>query len=179
MSVFVLKLKWRMPDVRLLLSLIALIYRKLVAGLKTIITSASGGAGNLVLLAINIICPRCNIQCNEQNSHNVDGKIWRCMQKQCKKKISIRVGSFFERSQLKLWQIIGITYIWTRSAGKSRGLSVEDIQKDLEVGSNKTVVDWNQFCRDIGVTYFLNNRVQLGGPGSIVEIDESIFSRRK
>ncbi|XP_065652863.1 uncharacterized protein LOC136080179 [Hydra vulgaris] len=131
------------------------------------------------LLAINMICPRCNIQCNEQNCHNVDGKIWRCMQKQCKKKISIRVGSFFERSQLKLWQIIGITYIWTRSAGKSRGLSVEDIQKDLEIGSNKTVVDWNQFCRDIAVTYFLNNRVQLGGPGSIVEIDESLFSRRK
>ena len=42
------------------------------------------------LLAINMICPRCNIQCNEQNSHNVDGKIWRCIQKQCKKKISIR-----------------------------------------------------------------------------------------
>ena len=51
--------------------------------------------------------------------------------------------------------------------------------KDLEIGSNKTVVDWNQFCRDIAVTYFLNNRVQLGGPGSIVEIDESLFSRRK
>ena len=29
----------------------------------------------------------------------------------CKKKISIRVGSFFERSQLKIRQIIGITYI--------------------------------------------------------------------
>ena len=95
------------------------------------------------------------------------------MQKQCKKKISIRVGSFFERSQLKLRQIIGITYIWTRSTGKSRGLSVEDIQKDLEIGSNKTVVYWNQFCRDIAVTYLLNNRVQLGGPGSIAEIDES------
>ena len=37
-----------MLDDRLLLSLIALIYRKLVAGLKTIITSASGGAGSLV-----------------------------------------------------------------------------------------------------------------------------------
>ncbi|XP_065662708.1 uncharacterized protein LOC136085338 [Hydra vulgaris] len=131
------------------------------------------------LLAINMICPRCYIQCNEQNNHNVDGKIWRCMQKQSKKKISIRVGSFLEISQLKLWKIIGITYIWTRSAGKSGGFSVKDIQKDLEIGSNITVVDWNQFCRDIAVTYFLNNRVQLGGPGSIVEIDESLFSRRR
>ena len=133
----------------------------------------------LGLLSINRICPRCNIQCNEQNCYNVNGKIWRCIQKQCKKKISIRVGSFFERSQLKLRQIIGITYIWTRSAGKNRCLSVEDIQKDLEIGSNKAVVDLNQFCRDITITYFLNNRVQLGEPDSIVEIDESLFSRRK
>ena len=76
---------------------------------------------------------------------------------------------------LKIRQILGITYTWTRSAEKSCGLSVEDIQKDLDIGSNKTVVDWNQFCRDIAVTYFLNNCVQLGGPGSIVEIDESLF----
>ncbi|XP_065665553.1 uncharacterized protein LOC136086979 [Hydra vulgaris] len=64
-------------------------------------------------------------------------------------------------------------------AGKSRGLSVKDIQKALKIGSNKTVADWNQFCRDIAVTYFQNNHVQLGGPGSLVEIDESLFSRRK
>ena len=80
---------------------------------------------------------------------------------------------------MKLWQIIGITYIWTRSVGKSCGLSVEDIQKDLEIGCNITVVNWNQFSRDIAVTYFLNNRVQLGGPGSIVEIDESLFVKKE
>ena len=56
---------------------------------------------------------------------------------------------------------------------------VKDIQKDLEIGACNAVVDWNQFCRDIAVNYFFNNHVQLGGPGSIVEIDESLFSRRK
>ena len=42
------------------------------------------------------------------------------------KKTNIRVGSFFERSKLELWQILGIMYIWTCSAGKSCGLSVKD-----------------------------------------------------
>ena len=46
------------------------------------------------------------------------------------------------------------------------------------------MVGWNQFCRDIAVNYFFNNRVQLGSivetdPGSIVEIDKSLFSRQK
>ena len=37
----------------------------------------------------------------------------------------------------------------------------------------------NQYCRDIAVSHFINNPVQIGGPGHIVEIDESLFSRRK
>ena len=132
------------------------------------------------LLASRMDCPICNRQCNEQHLQSVvDGRIWRCMVKRCKKRISIRKGSFFEQSHLELWKIVGLSYLWVRSAGKSRGVSMEDSKKELHIGSNDTIVDWNQFCRDIAVTYFLNNPVQLGGPGRVVEIDESLFSRRK
>ena len=51
--------------------------------------------------------------------------------------------------------------------------------EELEIGSNKTIVDWNQFCRDVPVTYFANHPLRLGGPGRVVEIDESLFARRK
>ena len=44
---------------------------------------------------------------------------------------------------------------------------------------NATVVDWKQFCRDVAVEYFQNNHQMIGGPGQIVEIDESLFARRK
>ena len=132
------------------------------------------------LLATQMVCPTCRRHCREQALERaVDGVTWRCPVKACKKRFSIRHGSFFEKSHLQLWQLLGLTYLWCRSAGKSRGVSVEDAQHELQIGSEYSIVDWNQYCRDIAVSHFLNNPVQIGGPGHIVEIDESLFSRRK
>ena len=51
--------------------------------------------------------------------------------------------------------------------------------KELEIGSEHTIVDCKQSCRDVCVHYFLNHPERLGGPGRFVEIDESLFARRK
>ena len=56
---------------------------------------------------------------------------------------------------------------------------MEDAQHELQIGSEHSIVDWNQYCRDIAVSRFVNYPVQIRGPGHIVEIDESLFSRRK
>ena len=93
------------------------------------------------------------------------------------KTISIRKGSFFERSRLELWQLLALTYLWSENCG--RGPSVESLKHDLEIGGTHTIVDWNQFCRDACVAYFTNNPQQIGGPQSTVEIDESLFAWRK
>ena len=45
--------------------------------------------------------------------------------------------------------------------------------------SKHVVVDWYNFCRDVCGQYFLDHRVTNGGPGRVVEIDESKFGRRK
>ena len=45
--------------------------------------------------------------------------------------------------------------------------------------SSHTTVDWKNFCRDICAEHLLANPVTIGGPGIIVEIDESLFCRRK
>ena len=50
---------------------------------------------------------------------------------------------------------------------------------EVEIRSSHTVVDWKQFCRDVCVSYFLNHPEQIGGAGRVVEIDESLFSKRK
>ena len=43
-----------------------------------------------------------------------------------------------------------------------------------ETGHTKlTIVDWFNFHRDVCAQYFIDNPVMLGGPGKIVEIDES------
>ena len=132
------------------------------------------------LLATQMVCPTCNRHCREQAlDHAVDGVTWRCPIEVCKKRISIRHGSFFEKSQLQLWQILGLTYLWCRSAEKSGKVSVADAQHELQIGSEHSIVHWNQYCRDIAVSHFINNPVQIGESGHIVEIDESLFSRKK
>ena len=45
--------------------------------------------------------------------------------------------------------------------------------------SKNTVVDWFQFFRDVASHWLLENRRQLGGVGRVVEIDESLVSKRK
>ena len=49
----------------------------------------------------------------------------------------------------------------------------------VQIGRDHSIVDWNQYCRGIAVSHFINNHVQIGGPAHIFKIDESLFSRRK
>ena len=50
---------------------------------------------------------------------------------------------------------------------------------EVDIGSEQTIVDWKQFCRDVCVSYFLNHPEPIGGENRVVEIDESLFVRRK
>ena len=49
-----------------------------------------------------------------------------------------------------------------------------------EIGASARVtVDWFNFCRDVCAQYFLDHPIVIGGPGTVVEIDESKFGKRK
>ena len=105
------------------------------------------------LLTTQMICRTCNSQCKQQALDcAVDGVAWRYLVKICKKRVSIRRGSFFEKSPLQLWQMLDLTYLSCRSAGKSRGMSTADAQHKLQIGSEHSIVDWNQYCRDIAIS---------------------------
>jgi hypothetical protein len=60
----------------------------------------------------------------------------------------------------------------------SKGYSEKLICDDFSF-SNQTVVDWFRFCRDLCVTRFEENQDMIGGPGSVVELDETHVVRRK
>ena len=45
--------------------------------------------------------------------------------------------------------------------------------------TQKNAIDWYNFFRDVCAEYFVNHPVTLGGPGKVVEIDESKFGKRK
>ena len=134
------------------------------------------------LIARTLDCPalNCGRRCNEQiGTGKIDGRIWRSMFMNCWRKHSIRAGSFFEPSLQEFLQILGLTYVWATSAGSSRGLSQSTFMHELNIGSCNTVVDWMQFCWDIPVAWFLLNPTEIGGVGHVVEIDESLFAKRK
>ena len=106
-----------------------------------------------------MVCPTRRRHCREQAlDRAVDGVTWYCPAKVC-------YGKY-------------LTYLWCRSAGKSRQVSAEEAQHEFQIGSEHSVVYWNQYCRDMAVSQFVNNPVQIGGSGHTVEIDKSLFSRR-
>ena len=114
------------------------------------------------LLATRMDCPRCGHHCNEQQAPDrIDGITWRCMEKNCKRRVNIRHGSFFEQSKLPLWKVIGATFIWSSNAGRSRGPAQDVVRNELDVKGEHTLVDWFQFCRDVCVEHFLANPVQV------------------
>ena len=45
--------------------------------------------------------------------------------------------------------------------------------------SERTVIDWANFMREICSRYVNDHNSPIGGPGKIVEIDESVFCKTK
>ena len=93
----------------------------------------------------------------------------------CKKKCSIRNGTFFEGSHLSLWQVFALMYFNINDINMSN----KAICKQLRIGSEHTVVDWMQYIREIYSEYLDNHREKIGSPGLVVQIDESFICRRK
>ena len=51
--------------------------------------------------------------------------------------------------------------------------------RELRIGSEQTLVDWYNFPREVCVEIIIRNSGQIGGDGKEVEIDESMFRKRK
>lgn len=91
----------------------------------------------------------------------------------CRKHKSIRHGSFFERSHLKLYDILKIIYCYAQDITSQQFFC-------NEMGlSSKTIVDWKCFIRDIYTNHVIENSSKVGGEGIIVQIDESLICKRK
>ena len=99
--------------------------------------------------------------------------LWRCTSKNCTKTFSIRVGTFFDKSKLSIEKIFKIIYCWV--------IELSQLQCSHETGvSQHSLVDWYNFCRDICFDKLSDIHFDsIGGPGVVVEIDESKFGKRK
>ena len=109
-------------------------------------------------------------------SDRSDGYVWECRRQIARKRHrtekSIREGSWFEQFNLSIEEIVKFTYWWTQ------GLEQWQIKQQLGLGSH-TAVDWDMFCRELCEVTLFEDREKLGGPGKVVQIDESKIGKRK
>ncbi len=112
------------------------------------------------------------------NASKADGLVWACNNKigkgikaeKCKSSRSVRANSWFFKSKLTLQEIVLLTYLWWAK------LPAVHIKNEFKF-SSRTIVDWNSFCREVAIDVVFNHSEKNGGPGVIVEIDESKFGK--
>ena len=99
-----------------------------------------------------------------------DGISWNCPQ--CKSRKSIRDGSFFSKSHLTLQQWLMLIFFWLDEEPISK--ACEHCETSLATGMN--VYQW---LRKVCSTRLIQDgNPQLGGPGFVVENDESCFCHK-
>ena len=98
-----------------------------------------------------------------------DGCSWKC--RQCKTRKSIREGSFFSKSKLTLQKWLLLLHLWAVDC------PVTSAMDQLAIDS-RTGVDIYQWLREVCSTKLLQTPIVLGGPGVIVQIDESLFRHK-
>jgi transposase-like protein len=118
------------------------------------------------------VCPHCQetVRISKMNGQSTRIGVYKCYA--CRKQFSVKVGTVFESSHVKL-------HIW--------------LQAVTVLASSKKGFSSNQFARMLGVTlktaWFMSHRIReamrdgslgpLGGAGKIVEADETYYGRSK
>lgn len=99
---------------------------------------------------------------------------WSCGKKGCRTTVGIRSGNWFENAKLPFVTIVRFIYSWTLEL-----TSVKWCHTQLDMAKDATI-DWNNYMREICAWDVARaNRGKIGGEGKHVEIDESLFTRRK
>uniref|UniRef100_A0A5S6Q5B5 ISXO2-like transposase domain-containing protein n=1 Tax=Trichuris muris TaxID=70415 RepID=A0A5S6Q5B5_TRIMR len=89
------------------------------------------------------------------------------------KNIAVRSGTWCQGSKLPLRKIVQFLYAWSKEY-----TTCTFCVQELDMAPS-TAVQWNLAARTAAAQAVLRNPVKIGGPGLTVEVDESLFSRRK
>ena len=84
----------------------------------------------------------------------------------------MRDGSFWSKSNLPLAKLLELAMAWANN------MLMAEAEVWCEV-SEKSVLQWFQFFRDVCSHELTTNPIQIGGPGVVVQIDETLMARRK
>uniref|UniRef100_A0A5S6Q070 ISXO2-like transposase domain-containing protein n=1 Tax=Trichuris muris TaxID=70415 RepID=A0A5S6Q070_TRIMR len=98
---------------------------------------------------------------------------WRCYKAHCNKEVSLRTGTWFEGHRSDFRTAALFMYAWSREY-----TTTEFCSKELGMSSH-CAVDWKKSMREVAAEALLQNPLVIGGPGLTVEVDETVFSKRK
>ena len=99
---------------------------------------------------------------------------WRCNKRECRSDVSMRVGNWMAGIRLSYVTLLRFIYGWAWQY-----TSIDWCERELGINHN-TTVSMNAIMRETCALYMMGQPNQkIGGHGHIVEVDESLFSRRK
>lgn len=124
------------------------------------------------LLRMNCTCDHCGDSMKLQRTDTRDRVRFECSKRTCRSRKTIRSGSFFANARISLCECMLLMHLW------SKGYSEKLVGDDFSFAT-QTIVDWFRFCRELCVSHFESRHDVIGGPDSVVEIDETHIVRRK
>lgn len=119
------------------------------------------------------VCPHCGVI---GNAGKFKGKstrmgVWKCYSKGCRKPFTVKVGTIFESSHVKL-------HLWLQAivliAASKKGFSANQLHRTLGV-TRETA--WFMLHR-IRLAMAVNDGSLMGENGAVVEVDETYFGRK-
>lgn len=99
-------------------------------------------------------------------------RLFRCSKRTCRKTVSIFKHTFFSNCKFGLNKCMIFCYLYLLK------LPVLGLKDALDL-SSKTICEWSHFIRQLLGSNVEEIEMQIGGPGIIVEIDETKLGKRK
>ena len=87
--------------------------------------------------------------------------------------VSLRTGTWLEGSRISCRDLVLFVYCWSREM-----TSLKFVEHELGLSDSSTVY-LNNYFREVCAWTLLQHPVRIGRPNVDVEIDESLFTRRK
>lgn len=100
---------------------------------------------------------------------------FRCRRKACQERISIYNNTFFMNCRIPCNQVMMLSYLWLCGASHKTIVAMTKL-------SSKSITQWICHTKQLlshAVESNLEEDYMVGGPGIIVEVDESKFGKRK
>lgn len=98
---------------------------------------------------------------------------WACGRKECRKTEGVRTKTWLAGSRISVDTSLYFIYFWAREIS-----SISRNEHELGM-SHGTTVDWSMYMREVCAWKLQQERKVIGGPNCTVEIDESMFAKRK